>query len=446
MKRLTYPIRSKYFERSGNNYVKVSLCSLQGRRINMEDSHVVRLTLPNHPDYSLFGIFDGHNGKGAAEYLSNHIVDELDKLSALDDPKMIQSCIMKMDKEFLRTDKADHGSCMVFVVLKPILKTTKQDTDKTTKQTNDEAINDVSGYQVSVFWAGDSRCLWFSPDTSKGITKDHVPTNTQEKERIEKAEGSVVGGRVDARLAVSRAFGDSSLKDDSSKSLDKQKIVALCDYQIITANPGDWLFLYCDGLTEKWTNEQIAEKLKNYVNTHQDAAHALGYMFDEVLNEGSGDNITACLIQLESGVDHAVGVRNQTFLPGPLYLMRHDPDFVRAYMENANFFGHTDTPKLRIAAYKEDLDFLRRFGQADPDFSRHVGDITKAIRELELAITNDIETPAITSSTKETNMGIGNIDKTSAISSTSSSTDVPVGNKKRRITLDQWVYVRDNTL
>jgi serine/threonine protein phosphatase PrpC len=454
MKRLSYPIRSKFFQRAGDNYVKASCCSLQGHRPSMEDRHVMKLNIPKHSDYHLFGIFDGHHGEGAAQYLADNIANELGKLDNLNDPKMIQDCIMNMDREFCKKNKLDEGSCLVFVLVKPIF---ASQSGQPNDQSSNITSNEPSSYQVSVFWAGDSRCLWLSPDKdkSKGLTQDHLPSNPQERQRIENAEGSVERGRVDARLAMSRAFGDQSLKQNENKPFDKQKVVALCDYQTFTARPGDWLLLFCDGLVENWTNEEVVEKLKQHISNAEDPAHGLGHLFDEILNAGSRDNMSACLIQLQNGVDHGIGVKNKTFLPGPLYTMKHDPDFVRAYMENAGNYGYTDTPRLRIAAYQEDINFLRRFGRNDPEYLRMIGEIENSIGELRSSLQpdDDWDRNMLTFNDQRAIKDRGqdnvnmidrdtNIAKSYSRNETTTTENNGPTSKKRKITLDQWVFSR----
>lgn len=41
---------------------------MQGYRVTMEDCHSVVQPLPNHPDVSMFAIFDGHGGTEAAKW------------------------------------------------------------------------------------------------------------------------------------------------------------------------------------------------------------------------------------------------------------------------------------------------------------------------------------------------------------------------------------------
>lgn len=56
----------------------------------------------------------------------------------------------------------------------------------------------------SIWDLGDSRGLLCSNGQAVFATKDHKPINPNEKERIEKAGSEVIGGRVDANLAMSR--------------------------------------------------------------------------------------------------------------------------------------------------------------------------------------------------------------------------------------------------
>ncbi len=69
----------------------------------MEDSHLVHLSFKSHPLYSLFAIFDGHNGRKAALNLSKHLINKLDSLPTLNDNKQIQQIILSMDEEFCQS-------------------------------------------------------------------------------------------------------------------------------------------------------------------------------------------------------------------------------------------------------------------------------------------------------------------------------------------------------
>jgi protein phosphatase 1B len=59
---------------------------------------------------------------------------------------------------------------------------------------------------------GDSRGVLSRSGKAFFSTQDHKPINPQEKERIQKAGGSVMIQRVNGSLAVSRALGDYEYK------------------------------------------------------------------------------------------------------------------------------------------------------------------------------------------------------------------------------------------
>lgn len=60
---LSEPVTTKHTESCQNQYLKVGSSSMQGWRINMEDSHTHILALPDDPNAAFFGVYDGHGGK-----------------------------------------------------------------------------------------------------------------------------------------------------------------------------------------------------------------------------------------------------------------------------------------------------------------------------------------------------------------------------------------------
>jgi protein phosphatase 2C family protein 2/3 len=74
------------------------------------------------------------------------------------------------------------------------------------------------------------------------LSKDHKPMRKDEKQRIESAGGSVVGGRVMGRLAVSRAFGQKRMKTTRVVSVEPEVIST----QLFGTD--QFLILACDGL------------------------------------------------------------------------------------------------------------------------------------------------------------------------------------------------------
>eukprot|EP01084_Bolivina_argentea_P218970 371471_1 len=363
MGNLAAPIRSKLFNRYGNEHYQVCVCSMQGYRASMEDSHVVELSFKHHPEYSLFGIFDGHNGRKAAHHLSQNLIDKLDALPTLTDNKQIQSTILSMDEAFCCSSDGSNGCTIVFALVRP------GGDDK---------------YDIRVFWAGDSRAVLIGEDGFEQLTQDHRPDNPSEMARIEEAKGVIINNRVDSKLAVSRAFGDMNLKNNKSLEWEKQRVTALTEYRVARAASSDVLFLFCDGLVEYLDNAQLIGRFNSHLVEYEDPVYGLGYLFDEILDGGSRDNMSAIIIYFRAAKDYGLNGKHKTFLPGPLYLTRNDKKYVDAYLRNAKDFGHEDSPKLRRAAYREDLKLLKKYGTQGTGYSKSIMyQIEEVIREID---------------------------------------------------------------
>ena len=61
--------------------------------------------------------------------------------------------------------------------------------------------------------AGDSRCVFKQGKRAIYMSADHKPDVSKERARIESAQHDVIDGRVDGRLAPSRAIGDFQFKN-----------------------------------------------------------------------------------------------------------------------------------------------------------------------------------------------------------------------------------------
>ena len=70
----------------------------------------------------------------------------------------------------------------------------------------------ISPSHIFVANCGDSRAVLCRREGIRFSTQDHKPINPTEKERIQKAGGSVMIQRVNGSLAVSRALGDFEYK------------------------------------------------------------------------------------------------------------------------------------------------------------------------------------------------------------------------------------------
>ena len=70
---LESPNKNVEIEKGGNDKIEFVTASMQGWRINMEDSHVAVQDYCQENNLALFGVFDGHGGKEVAHFTKNHL-------------------------------------------------------------------------------------------------------------------------------------------------------------------------------------------------------------------------------------------------------------------------------------------------------------------------------------------------------------------------------------
>jgi len=250
---------------SENKKFSYGFSSWRGKRASMEDFYEAKISKIHDQVIGLFGVFDGHGGSRAAEYVKKYLFDNLLKHPRfVDDTKLaIVESYQQTDQDYLKTEinqNRDAGSTASTAVL--------------------------VGDRLLVANVGDSRAVICRGGEAFALSSDHKPNRADERQRIEDAGGVVmwVGTwRVGGVLAVSRAFGDRLLK---------QYVVAEPEIQEDTIEEGvDFLILASDGLWDVVTNQEAVSMVLS-IEDAQDAAKVLG---DEAYRRGSADNIT-CLI------------------------------------------------------------------------------------------------------------------------------------------------------
>uniref|UniRef100_A0A1D1XDM1 protein-serine/threonine phosphatase n=1 Tax=Anthurium amnicola TaxID=1678845 RepID=A0A1D1XDM1_9ARAE len=197
--------------------------------------------------FSVFAIFDGHNGNAAAVYakenLLNHILSAIPRglgreewLQAL--PRALVAGFVKTDKEFQSRGETS-GTTATFVI--------------------------VDRWTVTVASVGDSRCIL---DTQDGavtlLTVDHrLEENAEERERVTASGGevgrlSILGGTEvgplrcwPGGLCLSRSIGD----------MDVGEFIVPVPYvkQVKLSNAGGRLIIASDGIWDALLSEAAAK-------------------------------------------------------------------------------------------------------------------------------------------------------------------------------------------
>ncbi|KAM3191443.1 hypothetical protein ACQJBY_068988 [Aegilops geniculata] len=242
--------------------------SFKGRRPTMEDRYDFKFAKMKGQSVSLFGVFDGHAGALAAEYLKEHLLDNLiEHPQFLGNPKLaLKTTFLKTDADFLEsvtTPYREDGSTALAAVL--------------------------VGDQIYVANVGDSRAIALKGGKAIPLSDDHKPNLKDERTRIENAGGGVsydgFTWRVDGILAMSRAFGNRSLKNYVIAEPDIQETQVSSDLE--------YLVLATDGLWDVVQNEDVIS-LMRATDEPEVAAVKLTEMAH---SRHSSDNITCIVVQ-----------------------------------------------------------------------------------------------------------------------------------------------------
>lgn len=175
--------------------------STQGKRPTMEDAHVILDSFCGIRDALFVGVFDGHFGTGCSSFLAQRMGPSLSQV-LLDQPHALPALTKvyhDLDNEWLSTHDDESGSTSATVFI----------------------LHD----RLYVANAGDSRCVISRNGLAERVSFDHKPDDFDERRRYEALlpsalivriltkGGTVVGGRLQGKLGVSRGFGDRSFKD-----------------------------------------------------------------------------------------------------------------------------------------------------------------------------------------------------------------------------------------
>jgi len=308
---LPKPVLSCILERKSLHGFNVGVAEINGWRQSMEDAHIMF----TRQDSAFFGIFDGHGGAAASEYVSKEFEARLAKDGCPETDEAMKKLCLDIDQDFLDTER-DSGSTAAMCIVH------RQPSGK---------------IRLRVANIGDSRVLLGRRDgtivdgggTEQGLTTDHKPNNEIEKERIYRCGGHVEEHqgvpRVNGDLAVSRGFGDRAYKKTGGPEPENRPVTANPEFGEFECDESDFLVIVCDGVSEgEFPNQDV---VKHIAEAFQASAAAGAKQLDpadvsrrvcmraEVKN--SKDNIS-CMIILFDADTAAVQEKSVEFIPGPL--------------------------------------------------------------------------------------------------------------------------------
>lgn len=335
---LDKPKCEKHEAQASGNGLTYSLCSMQGWRLEMEDAHTCRLSLPEGlSKWSFFAVFDGHAGAKVAEEASKLLIDDiLDqkyfKEELRPNPEICNRCTYDCDKisqaikdAFLVVDAKfraldyTSGSTAVGVMITPKhffyincgdSRAVHVRTGSGAKHQDYQSAIDKGhfGQEPRINQRGppDGEQMNVhedAPPVENGYsvffsTKDHKPIDQEERERIERAGGMVIIQRINGALAVSRALGDFEYKRIDDLAEDCQLVSPVPEITVIERSKPDsefqdaYAIVACDGIYDAISNDNLqifsTHKLKVGLGPQNVASETL----DLCLNLGSRDNMS----------------------------------------------------------------------------------------------------------------------------------------------------------
>jgi len=377
---------NRFQYRGGSDSVKAAAVSVQGYRPEMEDKHTIAFDVhETHKNVMIFGVYDGHGGHSASDFLQHHIVPAIRALENPFDEDQIKRALLELDQKFLGTNCPEPGSTACFAIAKRC-----------------EGSNNVHFKIVNV---GDSRAMVVRPDGSwEALSFDHKPHTEIEAARIQNAHGFVRNQRVDGNLAVSRAFGDAQYKSRTG-SPEEHKVIAVPDFKDYVARPGETILICCDGVFECASWRRVAEFLQTRVYGFEpatprvasgllsrgddmpegeeednedeqtedrerpgapadamdralslDPAEVAWDLIKASIDTGSRDNHTAIVVIVGDGSDYLNHYPAEEWIPGPYHKDAGNPTFQRAYVADLEMNGYS---------LEEQMDKIIQFEQAN---------------------------------------------------------------------------------
>jgi serine/threonine protein phosphatase PrpC len=241
-----------------------------GWRTNMEDAHAIY----HIPEKLFFSaeIYDGHGGKRASQIAAEMITPCFLHLWARDVEKPLKE--RRRESELLKQAYNEVDDHILSIGI---------------KSGTTAATFYIIGKRFIVSNVGDTRVIIGTNAGVDTLTIDHKPSLPEERSRIEKLGGEILGygiPRVQGILAVSRALGDASLKP-----------FVISEPRIAEGHlkkENDFVILACDGVWDVLTPQDVIEIARSAENS-QDGARQIK---EKALDHGSTDNISVIVLDL----------------------------------------------------------------------------------------------------------------------------------------------------
>ncbi|KAK8481343.1 hypothetical protein V6N13_144680 [Hibiscus sabdariffa] len=256
-----------------------------GGRPYMEDTHICIADLAknfgcdlmNEEAVSFYGVFDGHGGKDASQFVRDHLPRVI--VEDADFPLELEKAVTRSFKE---TDAAFANSCSL-------------ESSQASGTTVLTAM--IFGRSLLVANAGDSRAVLSRHGTAIEMSKDHRPCCMKEKRRIESLGGFIDDGYLNGQLGVTRALGDWHLEGMKEMGERIGPLSAEPELKMITLTKEDeFLIIGSDGIWDVFTSQNAVDFTRRRLQQHNDVKLCCKEIVEEAIKRGATDNLTVVLV------------------------------------------------------------------------------------------------------------------------------------------------------
>ncbi|KAJ2899831.1 protein phosphatase 2C [Zalerion maritima] len=276
-------------------------------------------------DNGYFAIFDGHAGTFAADWCGKklHIIleDVIRKNPNQPIPQLLDESFCSADAQLEQLPLKNSGCTAAIAVLRwedrvpsnqsvtgsqaiapAIASAAAGDLGKADEKTEDNASTKSESttsrlksaairhrvlYTANV---GDARIILCRSGKALRLSYDHKGSDENEGKRITKAGGLILNNRVNGVLAVTRALGDTYMKD----------LVTGHPYTtetVIQPDLDEFIIIACDGLWDVCTDQEAVDLVRNM----QDPVAASKLLVDHALSRFSTDNLSCMIVRFDRG-------------------------------------------------------------------------------------------------------------------------------------------------
>ncbi|KAH6849913.1 phosphatase 2C-like domain-containing protein [Chaetomium sp. MPI-CAGE-AT-0009] len=270
-------------------------------------------------DNGYFAIFDGHAGTFAADWCGKklHIILEeiIRKHPNSPIPELLDQTFTAVDAQLEKLPLKNSGCTAAIAVLRwedrvpsalsatgsqaiaPALAKAAEEASKSEESSTLAApeathakLKSAALRQRVLYTAnvGDARIILCRQGKALRLSYDHKGSDENEGKRITNAGGLILNNRVNGVLAVTRALGDTYMKD----------LVTGHPYTtetVIQPDLDEFIIIACDGLWDVCSDQDAVDLVRNV----QDPSAAAKLLVDHALSRFSTDNLSCMIVRLD---------------------------------------------------------------------------------------------------------------------------------------------------